>query len=125
MFFSTYPQNEELKFFSKLTLIPASQLCFTTSRFRSDVFSRGRVIRSRLEQLRSGGLSPTRSQQKHNVPSFLIVGMVKNIFQERLNLTEKLLDTVNSKEEFDYLLGVRGALQNVLYDMQLKGGVAI
>lgn len=51
--------------------------------------------------------------------------MTKNIITERLNLIEKLLQEVNYKEEFLFLLGEREALLPFRYlfnFIQLKGG---
>ena len=55
------------------------------------------------------------------------VDMAKNLIKERieqrLKLNERLLNAVNSKEEFEYLKGERDGLQNALFEfIQLKGG---
>lgn len=50
------------------------------------------------------------------------VGMEKNVIKERLELIEKLLDEVNSREEYLFLLGEREALLPLRYLIELKGG---
>ena len=49
--------------------------------------------------------------------------MEKNIIKERLELIEKLLDEVNSREEYLFLLGEREALVPFRYLIELKGGI--
>ena len=47
------------------------------------------------------------------------MGMEKNITQQRFALIEKLLNEVNTKEEFIYLQKENKCLQ---YSIQMKGG---
>ena len=49
--------------------------------------------------------------------------MEKNIIREHLDEIEKLLEAVNSKEEYLILLGMKEALMPVRYLTELKGGV--
>lgn len=44
--------------------------------------------------------------------------MEKNHIKEQLELTEKLLDEVNSKEEYDYLIEERDRLRSRLHTLQ-------
>jgi len=44
----------------------------------------------------------------------------KKLFEQELKLINQLLDVVNSKEEFDYLLAEKARLLS--YSTQLKGG---
>jgi len=44
----------------------------------------------------------------------------KKLFEQELKLTLQLLDVVNSKEEYDYLLAEKARLLS--YSTQLKGG---
>ena len=46
----------------------------------------------------------------------------KLLFQQRLLLINQLLDSVNSKEEFEYLLAER---ELILNNLPLKGGAQI
>ena len=46
--------------------------------------------------------------------------MEKNIIQQRLELTDKLLESVNSKEEFLFLLGVKEALMPLRYFLDME-----
>jgi hypothetical protein len=48
--------------------------------------------------------------------------MEKNIVKERLELIDRLLHEVNSKEEYLFLLGEREALIPFRYSIELKGG---
>jgi len=46
----------------------------------------------------------------------------KILFQQRLKLINQLLDSVNSKEEFEFLLAERDSIIN---NLSLKGGAQI
>lgn len=46
--------------------------------------------------------------------------MVKNLIQEQLDLIEKLLDAVNSKEEYDYLLSEKKKLLRQKYPFKFN-----
>ena len=46
--------------------------------------------------------------------------MEKNIIQQRLELVEKLMNEVNSKEEFLWLQGMRDALQPLRYVLDIQ-----
>ena len=48
--------------------------------------------------------------------------MEKNLIKEQLELIERLLSKVNSREEYLFLLGMKEALLPFRFIIELKGG---